>query len=64
MIMRVFIDRVMCTGCSVCADKLPVVFEMKDEIAVVIEEEIQEDLESAVWEASELCPTRAISIEE
>ena len=62
--MKATIDDSLCTGCGVCADDLPDVFEMNDEdMAVVKVDPIPEDLEDAAQEAADNCPCGAISIE-
>lgn len=63
--MRVRIDKDLCIGCEACIDICPEVIEMQDDLAVTkIEDEIPEDLEDAVREAAEACPSQAIEIEE
>lgn len=62
--MRVLIDPELCMGCENCVDLVPEVFEMKDDLAAVIEEEIPDNLEDKVKEAIEICPVEAIKIDE
>ncbi len=62
--MRVIIDPELCIGCESCVDFLPEVFEMEDELAIVIEEEVPEEMHDKIQEAIELCPVEAISIVE
>lgn len=62
--MRVLVDPELCIGCESCVDLVPEVLEMKDELAIVIAEDVPEDLEEKVREAAEICPVEAIKIEE
>lgn len=63
--MRVRIDKDLCIGCEACIDICPEVIEMQDDIAICkIEDDIPEELEEAVREAAEACPSEAIEIEE
>lgn len=63
--MRVKIDKDLCIGCEACIDICPEVMEMQDDLAFPkIEDDIPEDLEDAVREAAEACPSQAIEIED
>ena len=63
--MRVKIDKDLCIGCEACIDICPEVMEMQDDLAITkIEDDIPEDLEDAVREAAEACPSQAIEIED
>jgi ferredoxin len=63
--MRVKIDKDLCIGCEACIDICPEVMEMQDDLAFTkIEDDIPEDLEDAVREAAEACPSQAIEIED
>ena len=53
-----------CIACGLCVDTCPDVFEMGDEFAEVIVDEVPEECEDAVVQAAEECPTEAILIEE
>ena len=62
--MKVKINQDRCMSCGSCPSLVPEVFEFNDEgLATVIDENVSKDLEEAVIEASEFCPTKAISIE-
>ena len=52
-----------CTGCELCVDTCPDVFEMGDDVAVVIKPDVPADLEDDVREAADSCPSEAIIIE-
>jgi ferredoxin len=63
--MKVSIDKDLCTGCGLCTESLPDVFEMTDDdIAVVKIKTVNASLVDQVREASEDCPAEAIIIEE
>lgn len=61
--MKVSIDAELCTGCGACADDVPDMFEMGDEIAEVKQADVPADLEGAVSQAAEDCPAEAIIVE-
>ena len=53
-----------CTACGLCCDTCPEVFEMGDDIAEVITDEISEELMSSVQQAAEECPVAAILVDD
>ena len=53
-----------CIACGLCVDTCPEVFEMGDEFAEVLADDVPEELEDAVIQAAEECPTEAIIVEE
>jgi ferredoxin len=62
--MKVSIDKDLCTGCGLCADAAPDVFELADDMASVKVATVKKSLYDAVREAADDCPTEAIIIEE
>jgi ferredoxin len=52
-----------CTACGLCVDTCPEVFEMGDEFAQVLVEEVPAEHEEAVQEAADECPVEAIIVE-
>lgn len=63
--MRPEIDESLCIGDAICSDICPEVFEMRDDnLAHVINEAPGEDLADSVREATDACPTAAITIHE
>jgi ferredoxin len=61
--MRAWIDEDACSGCALCVEICPEVFEMDGDIARVRGIEVPEDEEERVEEAAEGCPVEAISID-
>ncbi|KPK65300.1 MAG: hypothetical protein AMK73_03360 [Planctomycetes bacterium SM23_32] len=53
-----------CIACGLCVDACPEVFEMGDEFAEVIVDNVPEEHRDAVRQAAEECPTEAIIVEE
>jgi len=53
-----------CTGCGLCVDTCPDVFEMAGDIAKVKVDEVSEGSADKCREAAEGCPVEAISVEE
>ena len=62
--MKVSISEDDCAGCGLCEEICPEVFEVVDDIAKVKVAVVPKELEDAVREAAESCPTEAILIEE
>jgi len=52
-----------CTACGLCVDTCPEVFDMGDEMAQVIVDEVPEEYEDAVQQAADECPVEAIIVE-
>ena len=61
--MKVSIDADLCTGCGLCSDDVPDVFVLDDDVAEVKQPDVPEDLEDAVQQAAEDCPSEAIKVE-
>ena len=62
--MKVKVDRDLCTGCELCIDTCPDVFEMDDDLAKEKMSKVPEDLEDCAKEAADGCPVEAISVED
>ncbi len=62
--MKVSVDENLCTGCGLCVDICPEVFEMPEALSIVKTAEVAADLEEKVKEAAESCPVEAIVVEE
>ena len=63
--MKVYVDKDLCIGCEACVDICPEIFEIQDDLAVVkIDDDVPEELESCVEEATEACAVEAIIIED
>ena len=62
--MKATVDRDTCTGCGLCCDTCPEVFEMDNDTARVLVEEVPTEAEEKCREAADGCPVEAISLEE
>ncbi len=62
--MRAIVDQDLCTGCEMCVDTCPDVFEITDDIATAKVDEIPPDAIDCAQQAAEECPVEAITIEE
>jgi ferredoxin len=62
--MRAKVDEELCTGCELCVENCPDVFEMGDDVAKVKVDEVPEDQMDCAKSAAEDCPVEAIAIEE
>jgi ferredoxin len=60
--MKVIVDKDLCSGCGLCAETCPDVFEMADDIAKVKVTLIPASAESCCKEAAEGCPSEAIKV--
>ena len=52
-----------CTACGLCVETCPEVFQMGDEIAEVIVDDVPPQYEDAAQQAADECPVEAIIIE-
>jgi len=62
--MKAIVDEEECTGCGLCSETCPEVFELSDDVASVIVDEVPEDAIDTCKQAAEECPVEAITIEE
>ena len=53
-----------CIACGLCVDTCPEVFDMGEEIAEVIVEEVPEGVEGTCKQATDECPVEAIILTE
>ncbi len=52
-----------CTACELCVDTCPEVFDLGDEMAIVIVDEVPKEYEEAVQQAADECPVEAIIVD-
>jgi ferredoxin len=63
--MKAIVDKDLCTGCQLCTEICPDVFEMgDDDLAEAKADPVPADVEDDCREAAEQCPVEAIQIEE
>jgi len=61
--MKVTVDD-SCTGCGLCVDACPAVFDLGDDgVAIVLLPDVPDEHADACREAAEACPVEAIKIE-
>ena len=60
--MRVRVEDT-CTACGLCVDTCPEVFDMGDDVAQVIVDEVPAEHEDDVQQAADECPVEAIVID-
>ena len=60
--MKVMVEKDLCTGCGLCIDSCPEVFEMVNDTAEAKNETVPVGLEEKVKEAAQNCPTEAIKV--
>jgi len=62
--MKAKVDLAECTGCGLCADTCPAVFEIDNAVAKVLVADVPADAIVACREAAANCPVEAIKITE
>lgn len=62
--MKAIVDQDTCTGCGLCPETCPEVFDMEGDVATVKVDTVPPEVEGSCREAAEDCPVEAISIEE
>ena len=62
--MKAKVDVDACTGCALCEETCPEVFELSDDVAKVKVDVVPPEAQDSCRTAAEECPVEAISIEE
>ncbi|HHT9125177.1 MAG TPA: ferredoxin [Candidatus Brocadiia bacterium] len=62
--MRAKVDPDICTGCELCTQTCPEVFEMQGDKAVAITGDVPEEVIETCRQAAEECPVEAIILTE
>lgn len=61
--MKAIVDPNTCTGCELCTNICPDVFEMKGDVAAAKVNPVPKSAEASCVEAKDSCPVTAILIE-
>jgi len=61
--IKIEIDELLCSGCGICVDICPDVFEIGDN-GIVYVKHFNSDNQDCIAEAAENCPRSAIILEE
>jgi len=59
--MKATVDLDTCTGCGLCVDTCPEVFEMDGDVVKVIADPVPDGAKDSCQEAAEGCPVEAIA---
>ncbi|MGB2601826.1 MAG: ferredoxin [Candidatus Omnitrophota bacterium] len=60
--MKAIVDAEKCIGCGLCAQVAPEIYEMQDDKAVVLSDDIPEEKADDAKSGAEQCPVMAIEI--
>jgi ferredoxin len=63
VVMKVVVDKAVCIGCGLCASSCPAVYEMEDNVAIVIADPVPSQEEANAKQAAKDCPVDAISVQ-
>ena len=60
--MKAEVNKESCIGCGLCAQVAPEIYEMQDDKAIVLVEELPEDKMEDAKNGADQCPVTAIAI--
>jgi ferredoxin len=60
--MKAIVDAEKCIGCGLCAQVAPEIYEMQDDKAVVLSDDIPEEKADDAKSGADQCPVMAIEI--
>jgi len=61
--MKARVDADLCTGCGLCVDTCPEVFEMKGDVSITKINPVPQSAEKCAKDAAVDCPVEAIIVE-
>lgn len=61
--MKAIVNEDTCTGCGLCEETCPEVFELVEDVAKVKGDTVPDEYKDTCQEAADSCPVEAISIE-
>ena len=61
--MKAVVDKDLCTGCGLCEETCPEVFEIKDGVAITKINNVTDNLLESCKQTAEDCPVEAITCE-
>ncbi len=62
--MKTSVNSDLCTGCGLCEEVCPEVFQVEGNVAVVVVDTVTSEAKDSCREPMGNCPTEAITIEE
>ena len=54
--MKAKVDTEICTGCGLCVDTCPDMFDMDEDVAIIKVDPVPADAENSCLDATEECP--------
>lgn len=60
--MTAKVDGNVCNGCGLCETMCPEVFAIREDVAIVLVDEVSQEVRKPCLEAAECCPVQAIAV--